>query len=246
MSTNNNDKTMGDVDALTSTMSTIEIDAPGPGALVDNLAEQLRSSTILDPSTSIDDATRILETADPSTWEFGDGPRSPEQIRAEIALEVVITAMEYEHEGQQAPPQQADPVHPQHQDNSSWPLLELAQALAAQYGHYLDFEGEDLAGASLPSDLGELEVLGLLMSDVLWKRWQESDGTTMLVFSPRAHPCYPCWLREHAVNEVLWDAYDAILASQDAHDAMLTSRYPGWPSGDGMSGHVLRDARFGM
>lgn len=232
MSTNNNDKTMTDVDALTSSMNNMEVDPSGPNAFINNLAEQLRSSTILDPSTSLEDAGRILETADPSTWEFGDGPKSPEQIRGEIALEVVIASMGYEHERQQALPQKVDQVHSQHQDNVSWPApsalywapAELAQAVATQYGYYLDFEGESLAGADLPSDEGELEVLGFMISDVLWKRWQERDMRRMLVFSPWSHPCYPCWLEEHEINEVI----------MSAHNAMLASRYPGWVLEDEM------------
>jgi hypothetical protein len=75
-----------------------------------------------------------------------------------------------------------------------------------QYGHYLSFTGQALADSDLPSSPCELETLGLYISNELMRRYQAGEVVNV-VFSPLAHPCHPCWLLVHEVNDVIMKAY---------------------------------------
>jgi hypothetical protein len=106
--------------------------------------------------------------------------------------------------------------------NSTDPLKEKAltqeeQAVLTKYGWYLDHSGEDLADIKPPTNEHDLEILGKYISAELWKRHQAGEGWDML-FSPQAHPHFPCWLANHEINKVLDDAYFAL----------MEARHPGW------------------
>lgn len=96
-------------------------------------------------------------------------------------------------------------------------LTQEEQAVLTKYGWYLEHSGEELADMKLPMNEHELDILGKYISAELSKRHQAGDGWDML-FSPQAHPHFPCWLPDHEINEVLDDAYFA----------MMEARHPGW------------------
>jgi hypothetical protein len=75
-----------------------------------------------------------------------------------------------------------------------------------QYGHYLTFTGEALADSDLPSSPCKLETLGNYISNELMRRYQAGEVVNV-VFSPLAHPCHPCWILVHEVNDVIMKVY---------------------------------------
>jgi hypothetical protein len=93
-------------------------------------------------------------------------------------------------------------------------LLEMQAAIRDTYGHYLQYEDDELTDATLPEDKEEIKALGHIMSNALLMRHQL--GIKKLVFSPIKHPDFPCWLPAHRVNEVL----------RQAHSAMIANTYP--------------------
>jgi hypothetical protein len=54
------------------------------------------------------------------------------------------------------------------------------------------------------------------------RRYQE-DEVVNVVFSPLAHPCYPCWLRVHGVNDVIMKAYGEMEGLERAMERMNVS-----------------------
>ena len=92
--------------------------------------------------------------------------------------------------------------------------FEMQAVVRDQYGHYLQYENDELTEAALPTAKEELKALGQLMSNALFVRHQL--GIKKLVFSPIKHPDFPCWLPAHPVNEAL----------RQAHSAMIASTYP--------------------
>jgi hypothetical protein len=57
----------------------------------------------------------------------------------------------------------------------------------AEYGHFLDHEGQDLANAALHQNINEVYDLSRGISDVLWT--MHHAGRTKVVFSPRDSSC---------------------------------------------------------
>ncbi|KAF2794180.1 hypothetical protein K505DRAFT_361342 [Melanomma pulvis-pyrius CBS 109.77] len=176
---------MKKIDTITTTMANVEIDSEGPNAMMSRLAEQMLDTDLQEP-------TYVYQ---------GEEVYIPPGTSLEDEL-LILSGVDPSHWDTYAPSEDAElqaPNQAKEQDKQG--------AVRRKYECYLDFSDEDLADAPLPDDLDELNELGSMISDALWNNSPLTNGKVL--FSPRAHPNYPCWLPEHRVNKVIRDAYTA-------------------------------------
>jgi hypothetical protein len=233
MSSENNKNNMTDIDALVSAMATSQIDLNGSTAQINSLTEQLKRSTILDSQNlSLQDAQKILETTDVTSWVFSNRPKTHQQLLEEAAFAVVTRCMS---QSEPAPVYTAAAAWAwygtrYYPSPSTWhefkgdesemekqkrvnfaEIVDKEEAVRQRYGYYTEFGGEDLANAVLPEDPLDLSALGFVISDELLVDYHSSGGDAgTLLFSPTAHRNYPYWLPEHRVNEYIKNAYQVM------------------------------------
>jgi hypothetical protein len=78
-------------------------------------------------------------------------------------------------------------------------IIDKEEAVRQTFGYYIEFGGSDLEYVMLRENPLDLNALGLIISDELLVDYCTETGT--LLFSPKSHPNYPCWLPEHRVNQ---------------------------------------------